>query len=225
LLLAPDAIAEARQHIRDGQHGLVDAGLHPDGDTTSTVAVDSAGRAVSFIQSLAFTFGSRFSAPGTGIVLNNRLGRGAYLIDGHPNAVQPRRRPLHTLNAWLATDHAGRLRHVGNTPGGDGQVQWNMQLLYHVVDHGLDPQEAVSAPRFTVFPGSDADTIGQASEVRCEARIADTTLDRLRETGRIVKRIGPWDAGGGALVISVDHDLGCLSGGADPRQDGVMLGV
>ena len=59
------------------------------GDTTSTVCVDGEGRAVSFIHSLAFTFGARCTVPGTGVLLNNRLGRGAYLIQGHPNAVRP----------------------------------------------------------------------------------------------------------------------------------------
>ena len=139
------------------------------GDTTSTVAVDSEGRAVSFIHSLAFTFGAKFTVPGTGIVLNNRLGRGAYLFPGHPNEVAPRRKPLHTLNAWIVTGDNGQLVHVGNTPGGDGQVQWNMQLLSHLLDHGLDPYDTVSAPRFTVFPGSDADVIGQPDELRVEA--------------------------------------------------------
>ena len=32
---------------------------------------------MSFIHSLAFTFGARITVPGTGVVLNNRLGRGA----------------------------------------------------------------------------------------------------------------------------------------------------
>lgn len=49
---------------------------------------------------------------------------------------------------------------LGNCPGGDGQVQWNMQVISHLVDHGDDPQRAVSLPRVTVFPGSDADTLG-----------------------------------------------------------------
>ena len=139
-----------------------------DGDTTSTVCVDDEGRAVSFIHSLAFTFGARITVPGTGVVLNNRLGRGAYLIDGHPNEVRPGRKPLHTLNAWVA-DHPERgLLHVGNCPGGDGQVQWNMQVISHLVDHGTDPQDAVSLPRFTVFPGSDADVVGRPEELRCE---------------------------------------------------------
>ena len=120
-------------------------------------------------------------------MLNNRLGRGAYLIDGHPNEVRPRRRPLHTLNAWMATDERGRLVHVGNTPGGDGQVQWNMQLLSHLTDHGLDPQQAVSAPRFSVYPGSDSDTIGKPDELICESRLGKPTLETLSRRGHRVR--------------------------------------
>ena len=89
-----DAAVPAWPGHRSGRRGA--------GDTTSTVCVDAEGTAVSFIHSLALTFGSRTTVPGTGVVLNNRLGRGAYLIDGHPNEVRPRRKPLHTLNAWLA---------------------------------------------------------------------------------------------------------------------------
>jgi gamma-glutamyltranspeptidase / glutathione hydrolase len=223
-LLEAEAVAAARAKLRAGWHAAATAGLRPDGDTTSTIAVDADGRAVSFIHSLAFTFGGRMTVPGTGILLNNRLGRGAYLVEGHPNDVRPRRRPLHTLNAWMVTDAAGALLHVGNTPGGDGQVQWNMQLLSHLIDNGLDPQEAVSAPRFTVFPGSDADVLGARDELICESRLGEQTLAGLRSAGHVVRAVGPWDAGGSALVVSVDHQRGCLAGGADPRQDGVVLG-
>lgn len=223
-LLTPEAVAAARGAF-PAVEPLTSAGVRPDGDTTSTVAVDAGGRAVSFIQSLAFTFGARMTIPHTGIALNNRLGRGAYLIDGHPNEVRPRRRPLHTLNVWVLTDDRGELSHVGGTPGGDGQVQWNMQLISHLADHGLDPQQAVEAPRFTVYPGSDADAIGAAGELRCESRLGEATLDGLRRRGETVRTLGPWEAGGSALVISADHDRGCLSGGADPRQDGIALGA
>ncbi|WP_072713750.1 gamma-glutamyltransferase family protein, partial [Rhodococcus rhodnii] len=190
------------------------------GDTTSLVVVDGEGRSVSFIHSLAFTFGAKFTVPGTGILLNNRLGRGAYLVDGHPNAVKPRRKPLHTLNAWVVTDDAGHLAAVGNTPGGDGQVQWNMQLLSHLLDHGLDPQEAVSAPRFTVFPGSDADTVGMDHEIRVEATVDGATRAELRRRGHEVRDIAPLGEPGSAQVISVDP-TGYLLGGSDPRQEGV----
>ena len=217
-LLEPAAIAAARAELGTP---MAVAGIRPDGDTTSTIAVDADGRAVSFIHSLAFAFGAKVTVPDTGIVLNNRLGRGAYLVEGHPNEVRPRRRPLHTLNAWLATDDEDRLAHVGNTPGGDGQIQWNMQMLSHLVDHGLDPQEAVSAPRFSVFPGSDADVVGSAPALICESRLGREVIAALGDDVRVV---GPWSAGGSALIVSVDHERGYLAGGADPRQDGVVLG-
>ncbi|MFF0794205.1 gamma-glutamyltransferase [Streptomyces spiralis] len=222
--LTPEAIAAARKRIALGDipRGYARAA---DGDTTSMVAVDAEGRAVSFIHSLAFTFGSKTTVPGTGVLLNNRLGRGAYLLPGHPNGVQPRRRPLHTLNAWLVTNAAGELEHVGNTPGGDGQVQWNTQLLSHLLDHGLDPQTAVDAPRFTVHPGSDADVLDQPDELRCENRLGGGVLDALRARGHAVRETGAWDAGGSGMVISVDAGRGCLLGGADSRQDGVAIGV
>lgn len=216
-------------HIRAGRDRLsatAPAGAFTvaGGDTTSLVTVDRDGRAVSFIHSLAFTFGAKFTVPGTGIVLNNRLGRGAYLIDGHPNEVRPRRKPLHTLNAWIVTDAAGALLHVGNTPGGDGQVQWNMQLLSHLLDHGLDPQEAVSAPRFTVFPGSDANVLGDPAELRIEADVPPEVRTALSEMGHDVRTLEPLGAEGSAQIISLDP-RGVLSGGSDPRQEGVALGV
>lgn len=194
------------------------------GDTTCTVAVDADGRAVSFIHSLGFTFGAKVVVPGTGVVLNNRLGRGAYLVPGHPNEVAPRRKPLHTLNAWIATGAAGELLALGGIPGGDGQVQWNMQLISHLFDHGLDAAQTVSAPRFTVFPGSDADVVGQPDELRVEATVPDETRTRLQAMGHRVVVQPPFGAGGSAQVICRDG-RGVLSGAADPRQEGVAIGV
>lgn len=221
-VLDPQRIERQRAELESGRMPVFSVRA---GDTTSTVAVDADGRAVSFIHSLALTFGARFTIPGTGVVLNNRLGRGAYLIDGHPNAVAPRRKPLHTLNAWIVTDgDRGELLHVGNTPGGDGQVQWNMQLLSHLLDHGLDPQEAVAAPRFTVFPGSDADVVGLPDELRVETTIAEPIRDALRTRGHTVVAQPAYGAGGSAQVIS-RSPRGVLHGGADPRQEGVAIGV
>jgi gamma-glutamyltranspeptidase/glutathione hydrolase len=223
-LLAEEELGRGRRELlREPVTVGVPSGIA--GDTTSCLAVDADGRAVSAISSLAFTFGARVSIPGTAIALNNRLARGAYLLPGHPNALAPRRKPLHTLNAWIVTDSAGRLRHVGNTPGGDGQVQWNMQLISHLVDGGLDPQEAVSAPRTTVHPGSDADALGTPETLQCESRLGAEVLAGLTARGHHVVDVGEWGAGGSALIVSVDQDRGVLSGAADPRQDGVALGV
>jgi gamma-glutamyltranspeptidase/glutathione hydrolase len=222
--LEETAVREARRTV--GRTLASTAVGVADGDTTSMVCVDADGTAVSFIHSLAFTFGSRTTVPGTGVVLNDRLGRGAYLIDGHPNEVRPRRKPLHTLNAWLlADDHD--LVAVGNCPGGDGQVQWNMQVISHLVDHGDDAQRAVSLPRVSVHPGSDAHTLGDASELRCEEGIPEETLARLEGWGHRVTRLpqqhgGP---GGSACVVALDPERGVLHAAADPRMDGVALAI
>lgn len=225
-LLDPFVVEAARTDLMDGAP-VHPQGLQVQGDTTSTVCVDSEGRAVSFIHSLGFTFGARCTVPGTGVVLNNRLGRGAYLIEGHPNAVHPRRKPLHTLNAWMVDEPGRGLLHAGNCPGGDGQVQWNMQVLSHLLDHGDDPQRAVSLPRLTVFPGSDADVLGSEPELRVEPGMDPATLQGLRSRGHTVREVplqtgGP---GGSALAISLDHDHGVLRAGADPRMEGVALAL
>ncbi|MEP7368351.1 MAG: gamma-glutamyltransferase [Dermatophilaceae bacterium] len=227
--LDPSRVQESRSRI-----GAVTApdpqpleGVRTAGDTTSTVCVDGEGRAVSFIHSLAFTFGARLTVPGTGVLLNNRLGRGAYLIDGHPNEVRPRRKPLHTLNAWVYDNDALGLLHVGSCPGGDGQVQWNMQVLSHLVDHGATPQEAVAMPRLTVSPGSDSNVLGHPEELRCEPGLDPATLGRLRGWGHNVVEVpdqvgGP---GGSAMAISLDHTNGTLAAGADPRMEGIALAL
>lgn len=222
--LTEAAVRHARHGIERRLPGSL-AGVGNVGDTTSTVCVDADGLAVSFIHSLAFTFGARMTVPGTGVLLNNRLGRGAYLIDGHPNEVRPRRKPMHTLNAWLLDDDSG-LRAVGNCPGGDGQVQWNMQVISHLIDHGDDVQRAVSLPRTTAWPGSDADTIGRRPVLRCEDGIAPRALETLERWGHAVERVpvqrgGP---GGSALAVAAD-DSGVLHAAADPRMEGVALAL
>jgi gamma-glutamyltranspeptidase / glutathione hydrolase len=199
--------------------------LRPEGDTTCFVAADADGTVVSMIQSIAFTWGSGVMVPGTGVLLNNRAGRGFYLDESHPNRVRPRVRPMHTLNVWMLSDRDGAPLLAGGTPGGDGQVQWNMQLISHLVDHGLDVQSAVEAPRFTVWPGSDADVVGSAPELRCESRLGDSVLDSLRARGHDVRVLGPWDGGGGAQVIQLDREQGSFRGGSDPRLDGCALGI
>ena len=223
--LRPRAVAEGRRRIASGV-ALGSPGVVAAGDTTSTVCVDAEGTAVSFIHSLAHTFGSGVSVPGTGVLLDNRLGRGAYLVDGHPNEVRPRRKPMHTLNAWLLTDDDGLVA-AGNCPGGDGQVQWNMQVLSHLVDHGDDPQRAVSLPRVSVFPGSDADTLDAAPVLRCEEGLDPLVLDELERRGHRVERlpVQRGGRGGSALVVARDREHGVLAAAADPRMDGVALAL
>ena len=223
-LLDPAHAAGLRARISSGETARSSLPVSA-GDTTSFVAVDAAGNAVSYIHSLAFTFGAGVMVPGTGIMLNDRLGRGAYFDDRHPNGLRPRRKPMHTLNAWIVADDRGRPAYVGNTPGGDGQVQWNMQLLSHLLDHGLDPQQAVDAPRFSVFPGSDADTVAASRELRVESRMDPWVIDDLRTLGHNVVVQGPWEGGGSAQIVAISPDSGAMVGGSDSRFEGAAVGA
>ncbi len=193
------------------------------GDTTYLCVVDAAGNAVSLIHSLSAAFGSGCLVPGTGITLNNRAGRGFTLQPGHPNALAPGKRTMHTLNSYVVTRADGSLALVGGTPGGDGQPQWNMQILTCVFDYGLSPQEAIEAPRWLSFPGTDPANLPNPYELRVESRLPAETVAALRARGHFVKTLPEWGGSGAAQVIAWEG--GTAYGGSDPRTEGVALGL
>ena len=69
------------------------------------------------------------------------------MTPGHPNQLQPGKRPRVTLSPTLVTAD-GKLEMIMSTPGGDNQDQALLQVLLNIVDFGMTPQEAVEAPRF-----------------------------------------------------------------------------
>ncbi len=216
----------AAQYLRiDPERAVVDdPALVPEfaGDTTYLCTVDAQGNAVSFIHSLSAAFGSGCVVDGTGIVLNNRAGRGFSLQPGHPNLLAPGKRTMHTLLAYAATRADGTLAFVGGTPGGDQQPQWNMQVIANMLDWGMSPQEAVEAPRWTSFPGTDPANLPNPYELRLERRYPGSTLLDLRRRGHTVHALPDWGAGGAAQVIAWEE--GVCYGGSDPRAEGVALG-
>jgi gamma-glutamyltranspeptidase/glutathione hydrolase len=194
------------------------------GDTSYFAVVDGDGNAVSFIHSLSASFGSAVVAGDTGITLNNRAGRGFSLEADHPNVLAPGKRTMHTLNAWLAS-RDGKPWLVGGTPGGDQQTQWSAQVLTGLLDHGLALQEAVEAPRWFSFPGTDPATIDQPPVVRCESRLPEATRRELSARGHVVETLAAWGGGGAVQLVQLDHARGVLRGASDPRPGGVALGI
>jgi gamma-glutamyltranspeptidase/glutathione hydrolase len=195
-----------------------------DGDTTYLCAADAEGNMVSFIHSLSAGFGSHVVAGDTGVLLNNRAGRGFSLQEGHPNVIAGGKRTMHTLNCYaIAKD--GQMLYVGGTPGGDQQPQWNMQVISNLIDYGMNVQEAVEAARWQSFPGTDPINIDHPFEIRVESRIPEETVEALRDMGHEVKVLGPYAAGGAAFLIYRDPETGTLQGGSDPRSEGLALGI
>ncbi|HWA63357.1 MAG TPA: gamma-glutamyltransferase family protein [Caulobacteraceae bacterium] len=196
-----------------------------DGDTTYLCVVDGAGMMVSLIQSVSSAFGSGVVAEGTGVILNNRVGRGFTLEDGHPNQFAPGKKTMHTLNCWSLAGPDGVPVMVGGTPGGDGQPQWNLQMLTGLIDAGLDVQAACELPRWSMWPGTDPADRPNPYELRVETRLGDEALAGLAARGHRLKPTGAWGGTGAAQIIARDPATGVLAGGSDPRAEGLAMGL
>ena len=190
-----------------------------DGNTTYFCVADGAGNCVSWIHSLSNSFGSGFVAAGTGVLFNNRGGRGFSLEAGHPNVIEPGKRTMHTLNCYMAF-RDGQPVIVGGTPGGDYQPQCGLQVLSNLIDHGMEPQAAVEAPRWWSFPGTDPATVKTPFELRLEAGMPESLDRELEALGHRVARRRPGINDGKVQLIVRDPRTGVLSGASDPRGDG-----
>ena len=193
------------------------------GDTTYFCVADGAGNAVSWIHSLSNGFGSGVVAPGTGVLFNNRGGRGFSLEPDHPNVIAPGKRTMHTLNCYLTTVN-GEVALVGGTPGGDLQPQVGAQMLTKLIDGGLQPQDAVESPRWFSFPGTDPATLNRAGELRVEMGMPDDTIRDLKRMGHNVVQNPLGSYHGTVQLIVRDGRRGVLTGASDPRGDGQAVG-
>lgn len=198
-------------------------GLLPehDGDTTSFSITDREGNAVSYIHSISNRFGSGVVAGDTGILLNNRAGRGFNLIEGSPNCLAPGKRTMSTLMAHMITLE-GKPRYLLNTAGGDNQPQWNMQITANLLDYGFNEEQAVCAPRWYSYPGTDPEHFHNPFRLVVEQGIPDLSIYELERLGHNVEIVGHMGTAGGEMVIGI-HENG-FSAGCDTRVDSLALG-
>ncbi|MGZ5829860.1 MAG: gamma-glutamyltransferase [Xanthobacteraceae bacterium] len=182
----------------------------PGNDTVYLTIVDRDRMAVSFINSLFSAFGTGICTEKTGIMLSNR-GSGFVLDAKHPNTLGPRKRPMHTIIPALAM-REGRCEMAFGVMGAHYQPMGHTQIVTNVVDHGMDIQTAIDAPRF-FFTGE---------QTLVERGISEATIEGLRARGHDVAVAPlPW---GGSQAIQIDWKSGVLTGGSDPRKDGCALG-
>jgi len=212
----------AREHVRelasriDRRRAAPWGGGQGPGDTVWMGVIDGAGRAVSFIQSLYHEFGSGVVLGESGVNWQNR-GCCFSLHPGALNAMQPGRKPFHTLNPALAQLNDGRLMVYG-AMGGDGQPQTQSAIFTRVVAQGMDAQAAVSAPRWLLGRrwGDATDTL------KLESRFEAGIVRELAERGHDVGILQPYDEAMGHAGCIVRRPDGVLEGGADPRSDGAV---
>src|SRR5438132_7642882 len=144
-------------------------------DTVYLCTVDRDGNACSFINSLFSGFGTGILAPQSGILLHNR-GTGFRTIPGHPNAIAPRKRPLHTIiPAMLVKD--GRAVMAFGVMRGHYQAVGHAHFIHRMLDRGMDPQEAAEQPRILPLHG----------ELQVERAIPATIVDDLANRGHEIQ--------------------------------------
>ena len=184
------------------------------GDTVWMGAIDGKGRAVSFIQSVYWEFGSGVVLEETGIQWQNR-GSSFKLDAGALNVLEPGRKPFHTLNPALFLFEDGRAMPYG-TMGGEGQPQTQAAVLTRYACFGQSLQSAVSAPRWLL-----GRTWGEESTtLKLESRFDSGVVTALRLAGHEVETFGAFDERMGHAGALVHHPSGLIEGAADPRSDG-----
>lgn len=179
-------------------------------DTIYLCVVDRDGNAISFINSIFHGFGSTRLEPETGIMLHSR-GASFRLIEGHPNAIAPRKRPMHTIIPGMVREK-GRVVMPFGVMGGQYQAAGHAAFISGLFDRGLNVQQAIDAPRSFAFGGV----------LEVEPTVSGAAVAALEKIGH---RVSPLKSPlGGAQAIWIDHERGLLHGGSDQRKDGSALG-
>jgi gamma-glutamyltranspeptidase/glutathione hydrolase len=188
------------------------------GDTVWLGAIDGAGRAVSFIHSIYWEFGSGVVLEETGIQWQNR-GCSFALQPTAFNALLPGRLPFHTNNPAMARLADGRLIVYG-TMGGDGQPQTQAAVFTRHVRYGQDLAAAIASPRWLLGRTWGTPRI----ELSLESRFEPALVAKLEAAGHRVRVVGDYDSLMGHAGAIVRHPSGLLDGAADPRGDGIAAG-
>jgi gamma-glutamyltranspeptidase/glutathione hydrolase len=189
---------------------------HEKTETTHYSVLDEEGDAVSVTYTVNGLFGAAVIAPGTGYFLNDEMDDFTIkigvpnmfgLVQGDANAIAPGKRPLSSMAPTLITRN-GQIYLVLGSPGGSRIITIALQIALNMIDYGMQPQEAVDAPRIhnqwlpdTVFAEPFA--------------LSPDTVKLLQGMGYTIAEQTPWGAaeviardviGGGAATASSGND-------------------
>ena len=179
-------------------------------DTTHLTVADGKGNVVSTTQTINSLFGARFIVPGTGMIPNNYMNN----YDprrGNALSIAPGKRVTTSMSPMMAL-RDGKVRYALGLPGGRKIFPSALQALINLIDHGMELQEAVEAPRIW--------TEGPVLEV--EHGIPAAVRQGLEARGHTLK-IMPTVAGGMNAIQF--HDDGTMTGAACWRADGTAAAL
>jgi len=185
-------------------------------DTTCVNVIDKDGNLFSATPSGAWL--PTVVAGDTGVMLGQRM-QSFLLEEGHPNVLQPGKRPRVTLSPTLVMKD-GKPFMVLSTPGGDNQDQSLIQVLLNIIEFGMNVQEAVEAPRFQTqhLVSSFDDHRINPGVLNLEDRIPKQVGDDLGSRGHKIEMQTAWGNPSAPTVIKFNSNTRVIEAGADPRR-------
>jgi gamma-glutamyltranspeptidase/glutathione hydrolase len=203
--------------------GAIAAGKEPT-ETTHFTVVDTQGNVVSNTYTINDLYGSRVTAKGTGVLLNDEMDDFAArpgkpnlfgLIQGERNAVQPGKRPLSSMTPTIVLRKDGSLWFALGARGGPRIITAVLQSVINVIDHDMDIQQAIDAPRIHHQWLPDEliqEPLGMSTDTRKALenlghKFADRPVNIASATG-----------------IMIEAKTGVRLGAIDARSDGEAVG-
>ena len=200
------------------------------GETSSFSIADRFGNVVSVTHSVNATFGSGLVVEGGGYVLNDRMPYFS-LEAGDVNALEPGKRPRHTINPALAFKN-GKPFLAWNTPGGDNQPQAMLQAFLSVAEFGMNLQQAAEAPTITtsnfhasMYPQKAGDELTVPKLLADRIGPALTAKGHKLKISAVQPPYGQQPSGAGAVkMVLIDPKTGVMHGGVSPAKDDYVMG-
>ena len=189
------------------------------GGTTTCAVADRSGNVVAATPSANVYHAGGMVGP-TGVSYGNRL-RSLNTTPGHPNCIQPGKRPRITLTPTLVLKDGAPILAI-SVAGGDLQDQATMNVLLNFVEFGLLPEAAVTAPRFATAHHEDSfdphpnreETFRGAGSLTINESVSENIREELASRGHQVK------AQGGAIaapsMLYINKDSGTFYAAGDP---------
>ena len=180
---------------------------HEGTETTHYSIVDPAGNAVAVTYTINALFGAKVIAGDTGFFLNDEMDDFTVkpgvanmfgLVQGKTNVIAPGKRPLSSMSPTIVTKD-GKTFMVLGSPGGSRIITIVVETIMNVVDHGMQVQEAVNAPRIHHQWLPDQITVEPFA-------LSPDTAKLLAGMGHKIVEQAPWGAAE-AILIGPAEDL------------------
>jgi gamma-glutamyltranspeptidase/glutathione hydrolase len=178
------------------------------GSTTHLSVMDKEGNIVAVTKTINYFFGCGVTVPGRGFILNNEMDD-FNAKSGTSNSIEPGKRPLSSMTPTIVLKDGKPFLALGS-PGATRIIPTVAQIISNIIDHDMNVQEAINAPRMFDMKGTLA----------LEGRIDGEVIKGLEDLGHEVDVKADLDSYFGGAQCIMMEESGTLHGGGDSRRDG-----